>query len=83
MAIRRRGRRTCGGEVKQRFWLQKYGFTRVLGTLAKLGFCTPLARPQELKPRKKHVLEGLRMAIRRRGRRTSGGEVKQRSGWAG
>ena len=27
------------GGGKSAIWLQKYGFTRVLGTLAKLGFC--------------------------------------------
>ena len=70
-------RRKVGGEGgalwglgKTAIWLQKCCFTRVLGTLAKLGFRRPPVRPQELKPRKRHDLEGLRMAIRRGGRCT-------------
>ena len=56
MAIRR-----GGGAVhlwrlgKTAIWLQKCGFTRVLGTLAKR---RPPVRPKELKPRKRHDLEG-------------------------
>ena len=58
-------RSVCGGGAalwrlgKTAIWLQKCGFTRVLGTLAKLGFRRPLVRPKELKPRKRHDLEGL------------------------
>ena len=36
-----------------------YGFAKVLETFAKLGFC----RPQELKPRKTHDLEGARRKV--------------------
>ena len=51
------------GLGKTAIWLQKCGFTRVLGTLAKLGFCRPPVRAQELKPRKTHDLEGLRRKV--------------------
>ena len=43
-------------------WLQKCGFTKVFGTLAKLGFCRPPVRPLELKPRKTHDLGGEKLA---------------------
>ena len=55
---------------KTAIWLQKCGFIRVLDALVKLGFCRLPVRPQELKPRKTHDLERLRMAIRRGGRCT-------------
>ena len=45
------------GSGKTAIWLQKCSFTMVLGTLAKLGFCRPPVRLQELKPRKTHDLE--------------------------
>ena len=59
-------RSVCGeggalwGLGKTAIWLQKCGFTKVLGTLAKLAFCRSLVNAQELKPRKTHDLEGLR-----------------------
>ena len=59
------------GLGKTAILLQKCGFTRVLGTLVKLGFCRPcnrrhsyenvtFLRLQALKPRKTHDPEGLR-----------------------